>query len=293
MQIKEACRAAGLTKKAVEYYAAQALISPLVQENGYRDFSDTEVENLKKIAVLRRLGLTTSEIRAVLLAASSDVLARIAVQKQLLCEREERKQALLCALAASADYAGTAEQLFSLEETATIADRLLDFFPGQYGQLISLHFSAFLSVPITTPTQRQAFKEIVHFLDSTPALEFPPELSEFLAETASQMDVAALARVNRQAVETIYHPDTFLADRQPINDYLAYKQSAAYRDSPVFELQECLRKFCKASGYYDVFLPALRRLSPPYADYALALETANRKLMEQYPKIAEFYSAQP
>lgn len=38
MLINEVCRRCGLTKKAVEYYVEQELLTPLVLENGYRDF---------------------------------------------------------------------------------------------------------------------------------------------------------------------------------------------------------------------------------------------------------------
>lgn len=53
-------------KKAALYYTEQGLICPKVLENGYRDFSESDVERLKKIAVLRGLGLAISEIQKVL-----------------------------------------------------------------------------------------------------------------------------------------------------------------------------------------------------------------------------------
>ena len=51
MLIHEVCKKCNLTKKAIEYYGEQGLISPAVNENGYRQFSDDDVEKLKKIAV--------------------------------------------------------------------------------------------------------------------------------------------------------------------------------------------------------------------------------------------------
>lgn len=57
MLMNEICTKCRLTKKAVEYYVGQKLIWPKILENGYRDFSGEDVERLKKIATLRRLGL--------------------------------------------------------------------------------------------------------------------------------------------------------------------------------------------------------------------------------------------
>ena len=66
MLVNEVCKECNLTKKAVEYYIEQGLIAPSVRENGYRDFSDADVAQLKKISVLRGLGLSVAEIEGVL-----------------------------------------------------------------------------------------------------------------------------------------------------------------------------------------------------------------------------------
>ena len=66
MLVKEACKECKLTKKAVEYYTEQGLIRPEIMENGYRQFSETDVLKLKRIAVLRGLGFSVPEIRTIL-----------------------------------------------------------------------------------------------------------------------------------------------------------------------------------------------------------------------------------
>ena len=65
MLINEACRECNLTKKAIEYYGEQGLISPVIMDNGYRQFSDADVSKLKRIVVLRGLGFSVSDIRTV------------------------------------------------------------------------------------------------------------------------------------------------------------------------------------------------------------------------------------
>ena len=49
MLINEVAKLSNLTKKAVEYYTEQGLICPNILENGYRDFSEQDMEILKKI----------------------------------------------------------------------------------------------------------------------------------------------------------------------------------------------------------------------------------------------------
>lgn len=51
-----------LSRKALEYYEEKGLIQPLRLENGYRDYSEDDLQLLQKINVLRKLGLSTDEI---------------------------------------------------------------------------------------------------------------------------------------------------------------------------------------------------------------------------------------
>ena len=66
MLINAVCKECSVTKKAVEYYIEQGLVSPTVQENGYRDFSEEDIRRLKKISILRNLGLSVTDIQDVL-----------------------------------------------------------------------------------------------------------------------------------------------------------------------------------------------------------------------------------
>ena len=66
MLINEVCRECSLTKKAIEYYIEQGIVAPAIQENGYRSFSDEDIAVLKKVSVLRTLGLSVADIHDVL-----------------------------------------------------------------------------------------------------------------------------------------------------------------------------------------------------------------------------------
>ena len=63
MKINELEDLLGVSKATIRYYEDQGLVTPPRMENGYRDYSDEEVQLFQKIIVLRKLGLGIQEIR--------------------------------------------------------------------------------------------------------------------------------------------------------------------------------------------------------------------------------------
>ncbi len=61
-------------------------------------------------------------------------------------------------------------------------------------------------------------------------------------------------------------------------EYEMYKNSEAYR------LMEYMKQFCSSSGYYDVFIPTMRKLSPLYYEQMLK---ANEQFVKLYPEYLE------
>lgn len=54
----------GITKKNIRFYEAEGLLTPRRNsENGYRDYGEAEVETLRRIKLLRKLGVPLEEIR--------------------------------------------------------------------------------------------------------------------------------------------------------------------------------------------------------------------------------------
>ena len=63
MTIKEVEQMTGLTRSNIRYYEKEKLICPKRNENnGYREYSSEDVENIKKIAYLRTLGISIEDI---------------------------------------------------------------------------------------------------------------------------------------------------------------------------------------------------------------------------------------
>ncbi len=64
MRINEVEAQVGITKKNIRFYEEQGLLSPRrSSENGYRDYGEREVAQLRQIKLLRKLGLPLEEIR--------------------------------------------------------------------------------------------------------------------------------------------------------------------------------------------------------------------------------------
>lgn len=66
MNISEAARQSGLTSKTIRYYEQIELIKPERSENGYRDYSDHDLETLKFLQRARATGFGLDECRQLL-----------------------------------------------------------------------------------------------------------------------------------------------------------------------------------------------------------------------------------
>lgn len=288
MLINQVSRTTGLTKKAIEYYTSQELVSPSVLENGYRDYSENDVEALSKIFVLRRLDIGTDEIKIVLSDKSNTALQVVSVRKELQLQREVAKKAILDQLSSGKTFCEISENLQTLENSKTITEKILDAFPGYYGRFVCLHFARFLNEPIRTENQQSAYETVVTFLDNAPAFNLPEELQEYLTESTKHIGTEQIKDMIESTRKSIENPDNFLsANKEVLEQYLAYKQSDEYKNSPAYKVSELLKEFNNASGYYDVFIPALKQLSSSYAEYCESLEAANEKLLAQYPEISK------
>ena len=63
MNINKAENLTGLAAANIRYYEAQGLVSPVRRQNGYREYSDADIETLLRIKLLRGLGLPIDGIR--------------------------------------------------------------------------------------------------------------------------------------------------------------------------------------------------------------------------------------
>ncbi len=67
MTIKEAEEQTGLSRSTIRFYEKEKLIEPSRNDkNGYRDYSEKDIEIIKKIAYLRTLEISIEDIRCII-----------------------------------------------------------------------------------------------------------------------------------------------------------------------------------------------------------------------------------
>ena len=80
MTMKDVEERTGLSRSNIRFYEKENLIEPSRNEsNGYRDYSENDVENIKKIAYLRTLEISIDDIRSVI---SGKVTLQETIEKQ-------------------------------------------------------------------------------------------------------------------------------------------------------------------------------------------------------------------
>lgn len=88
MTIKDIESASGIPRANIRFYEAQGFISPNRAENGYRDYSEAELETLLRIKLLRSLEISIEEIKA-LISGDAELSPLLAKHMAALAEKRE------------------------------------------------------------------------------------------------------------------------------------------------------------------------------------------------------------
>ena len=135
MKINEVEALVGITKKNIRFYEEQGLLTPRRNsDNGYRDYGQAEVDTLRRIKLLRKLGLPLEEIRRMQAGGTvADGMRRHLVTLER--ERQDLEQSIeLCRRLKSVD--GRLEGLDAaalLEEMETLEQQGTTFQNRQMG----------------------------------------------------------------------------------------------------------------------------------------------------------------
>lgn len=287
MLINEAAKKCNMTKKAVQYYVEQGLVHPQILDNGYKDFSEEDTKLLKQIVLYRKLGLSISEIKHIL--ENHNVVSDILYHRTLELEQEKLKQEFLKRLAAGERIENLEQEINTIDSNTIIIHKLLELFPSYYGKIISLHFSIYLTGKIETEEQMKAFHQIIDFFDNVPDIDLPSDLQEYLdtclEEYSSVEGNEKLNHIIKEKNIAFQNIDEFVKNNRHILDKIIdYKQTEEYKNSPTFRMMEYMKQLCSTNGYYDIFIPAMRKLSPLYNEYYEQMLKANDVLARNYPE---------
>ena len=89
MTIKEMEALTGLTRANIRFYEQHGLLSPERHQNGYRDYTEEDLEILKKIRLLRMLHVPLNQIHE--MADGTQSLAKTLTQHLIYIDNEIRR----------------------------------------------------------------------------------------------------------------------------------------------------------------------------------------------------------
>ena len=106
-------------------------------------------------------------------------------------------------------------------------------------------------------------------------------MQEYLDEVTRNIDAAVTQSVSAALAAAMANPEQYIRDnKETLEQYRAVVKSEEYKTTPAYRLQEYLKQFQRESGYNDVFIPAMQRLSPAYREYYKTLQAANEVFLQ-------------
>ena len=268
----------GLTRKAIEYYEDKGLINPHRLENGYKDYTEKDLDILVKVSILRKLGVSLSEIKQCVLYNSS-TLSSVLRMKEHQLEVDERRKNILELIVKGEKQELIDEYIAMIETEESIYNRLERVFPGYFGQLFFAAYLPFMNEPLTKDGE-EAFIKYVSYLDNLPTFELREDEKKFIDEISSNFDMSILKKVNEDKISTVENIEDWLEkNKDSILQYESYKNSEQYQNSLLRDIQEKLRKYMIDNNYYQVAIPLIRKFSKSYNMYYEKMIKANERFM--------------
>lgn len=269
----------GLTRKAIEYYEDKGLIKPLKLENGYRDYSDKDLEILNKISLFRKIGLSISEIEECL-SSNSSSLSSILRRKEHQLEIEQKRKEVIELIVKKENQNIIESKIALIETEESIYEKLENAFPGYFGQLIFSTYQPFFNETLDKEG-KVAYKEFVAYLDSLPSFTLSKEEQEYIEEGSSTYDMKTLKEVNESKIKAIENSEKWIEENKDmVALYQDYKNSDEYQNSPMKNIQDKLQKYMEDNKYYEIAIPLIRKFSKSYDEYYQKLLIANDKYLE-------------
>ena len=280
MKRNEVEKITGLRRKAILYYEEKKLISPALEENNYRNYSEEDLDRLIKISLYRRLGLSISEIKKILDSNNKEI-GKILRDRDYKIELEKNKKNLLERIIRSDDLKEITDELNTLEKEESIYEKLTRIFPGYFGQAFFMTYKPFLKEKLKED-EEEAFNEYVNFLDSLPEIDFTEEEKSYIENLTSDFKNEDLEKINSEKIKAAYNFENWLRENENnIKAYEKFLESHEYKNSPVKIIRDKIKNYMIENNYYEVALPLIRKMSPAYDDYYKKLLESNEKFLRQ------------
>ncbi|EFP63411.1 MerR family transcriptional regulator [Erysipelotrichaceae bacterium AF15-26LB] len=280
MNIQEVAQQVHMTKRAIKYYEEKGLLQVEKGANGYRVYTDEHVVILQRIQVYRKLGMELSAIRRILQDPQVEAHELRMLQEQLQDSMEQQSrqmETIQLMLAGASDYGRLEEQL----DYQTIASAIQEMIPGVYGKMFMHHFLPYLQIPIVTQEQRDAYYAIIQFWDTT-KLHMPLSMKiiSCLLSFLHKNQVAGIQEKLDQQLKMLLEPDEkrYAQMKKAVLRQYRMQKYFLFRYLPSSLSKRRWMMELQRSGYNDVFLPNMEKLSPSYREYRRALFAINDKI---------------
>lgn len=275
MLLNEIIKEVGMTKRAVKYYEEKGLLTVNKDNNGYRNYSNQDVDTLKKISVYRKLGIGIKDIQKLLKTDNKSILLHIYQEK---LQDHVLQNSELKALKQFIDD-GNADKANELLDYQTVENAIESLLPGkEWANYFKSHFKPFLNIKLITPEQKQALQNILEYCDKTTLkIPFMMQIGMKIANKVSQKSKSAdeMIAYYRDMNENEYNK---LKERV----YAGVKmKTGIMKYHPSFIAQKKMQKELQNKGYNDIFLPNLMVLSPKYAEYKKSFDALNNRICSE------------
>lgn len=270
MRIHEAAQAVGCTQRAIKFYEEKGLLPAVARsENGYRDYTEADLRTLHEIQAYRKLGVGLDDIKKLRSGGGRGILEQILAKKRSEAAAAQQEIDALETYLRTQDAAALDEAV----DYASVAAAMRAQLPGAFGAYIADHFAPYLNIRITTEAQRDAYARILDYWDA-PNIRLPLMMrlnAHMPALTAAQMDAQ---------LQAMLHPTPEAYERMKAQTLktIRLRRHPLIRFCPWEVVKRRTMRRLQDSGYYDVFLPQMERLSPAYKAYRDALHELNERL---------------
>lgn len=280
MKRSEVEKITGLRRKAILYYEEKKLISPTIEENNYRDYSEEDLNRLIKISLYRRLGLNVSEIKNILDSDNNEI-GKILRERDYKIELEKSKKDLLERIIRGDDLKEITDELNSLEKEESIYEKLTRIFPGYFGQAFFMAYKPFLKEKLKED-EEAAFNEYVNFLDHLPEIDFTEEEKNYIENLTRDFNNEDLEKINSEKIKAAYNIEDWLKEnKENVKAYEEFLESEAYKNSILKKVRDKIRKYMIENNYYEEGVPLIRKISPSYNSYYKNLLNSNKIFLEK------------
>ena len=205
MKINEVESLVGITKKNIRFYEEKGLLSPgRNSENGYRDYGQAEVDALRRIKLLRKLGVPIEEIRR--MQEGTQTVADGLRRHLVTLERERRnlEEALrLCEMLkerteplSELDAQSVLEEMEKLEQTGTT-------FQNKQRQDVRIRYVAPVAITAVLVAVLAAFMGVFIWTFVTYPADSPPLAVLLLVELVPGLAICGILYALFQRIEEI------------------------------------------------------------------------------------------